>query len=154
MTTLANRYSHAVVAHFYIDGAAEAIPFYERAFGAKLLFRVDQPDGRILHAEFSIGDQIVMFGDPDNSGLFAQPHNGKTTVGLHIITEDNKALFDRAVAAGADPITPVTEMFYGASSGIVRDPYGHIWVLLTQTGDALPSDREMQRLGNQAMRQG
>jgi PhnB protein len=111
-------------------------------------------DGSILHAEFLIGDQVVMFGDPDDSGLFAQPQGGKTTIGLHLVTDDNRALFDRAVAAGAEPVTPVMDMFYGASSGIVRDPYGRVWVLLTQIVEMPPSPQETERLGREALARG
>ena len=105
MTTLSERYGHAVVPHFYVDGAAQEISFYERAFGAQLLFRVDRPDGKILHAELKIDEQVIMFSDPSDCHPYAQPGDGKTTVSLHIITDDNKALFDRAVAAGAEAVT-------------------------------------------------
>lgn len=66
------RYRSAVVPHIYIDGAAAAIDFYERALGAVELFRIARPDGRILHAELSICGSLVMLGDPDET-LYGEP---------------------------------------------------------------------------------
>jgi PhnB protein len=143
-----NRYRNAVVPHIYVDGAAEGIAFYARAFGATELFRIAKPDGRILHSELSICGSVVMIGDPDGD-LYAEPRAlGRTTAGLHLLVEDNAAVMRRAVEAGAEQIQPPTEMFYGANSASVRDPYGHVWVLLTWNDDLDPA--EMERRGVQA----
>ncbi|RAO76325.1 VOC family protein [Dyella jiangningensis] len=139
------RYRHAVVPHIYIDGAARAMEFYARAFGAEELLRIAGPDGKILHAEISICGSVIMLGDPDDR-LYAEPRAlGRTTAGLHIFTDDNAALLRRAVDAGAELIQPPTDMFYGANSASVRDPYGHVWVLLTWKEDLSPA--EMERRG-------
>ncbi|MDG2539014.1 VOC family protein [Dyella jiangningensis] len=139
------RYRHAVVPHIYIDGAARAIEFYARAFGAEELFRIAGADGKILHAEISIGGSVIMLGDPDGR-LYAEPKVlGRTTAGLHVFTDDNAALLRRALDAGAEQIQPPTDMFYGANSASVRDPYGHVWVLLTWKEDLSPA--EMERRG-------
>jgi PhnB protein len=139
------RYRNSIVPHIYIDGAAGGIEFYKRAFGATELFRIAQPDGRILHAEISICDSVIMLGDPDGK-LYSEPRAvGRCTAGLHIFTNDNASLLRRAVAAGAEQIQPPTDMFYGASSASVRDPFGHVWVLLSWKED-LPS-AEMERRG-------
>jgi PhnB protein len=144
------RYRNAIVPHIYVDGASEAIAFYQRAFGAEELFRIAHPSGRILHAEISIHGSIVMIGDPDER-LYAEPRKlGRCTAGLHIFLDDNTALLRRAVEAGAEQIQPPTEMFYGASSASVRDPYGHVWVLLTWKQDLDPA--EMERRGNALLR--
>ncbi|HEY3814809.1 MAG TPA: VOC family protein [Caulobacteraceae bacterium] len=140
------RYRSAILAHIYVDGAAEAVEFYKKAFGAEELFRVMGADGRILHGELSICGSIVMIGDPTNKALYGNPRKlGGCSAGLHIIVDDNKALLERATAAGAKEVQPVTPMFYGATSGSVRDPYGHVWVLLTWQEDL--SAAEMQRRG-------
>jgi PhnB protein len=140
------RYRNAIIPHIYVDGASDGIAFYKRAFGAEELFRIAYPNGRILHAEISICDSVVMIGDPDDK-LYAEPRKlGRCTAGLHIFVEDNAALLRRAVEAGAEQIQPPTDMFYGASSASVRDPYGHVWVLLTWKEDLDP--REMERRGN------
>jgi PhnB protein len=140
------RYRNAIVPHIYVDGAAKGIEFYERAFGAKELFRIAHPDGRILHAELSICGSTVMIGDPEGK-LYGEPRNlGGCTASLHILSSDNEALYRRAVEAGAEGIQQPADLFYGASSASVRDPYGHVWILLTWKEDLTPS--EMEQRGN------
>jgi PhnB protein len=140
------RYRNAVVAHIYVDGAADAIAFYEKAFGAQQLFRVDGKGGKILHGEIEICGSVVMIGDPGDSGLYGDPRKlGGCTAGLHLMVDDNEALLHRAIAAGAKEVQPVTDMFYGASSGSVRDPFGHVWVLLSWKED--PDTAEIERRG-------
>jgi PhnB protein len=139
------RYGDAVVPHIYVDGASDGIAFYKRAFDAVELFRIAAPDGRILHAELSIHGAVVMIGDPDDE-LYAEPKAlGRTTAGLHVFVDDNAAVLRRAVEAGAEQVQPPTEMFYGANSASVRDPFGHVWVLLTWKEDLEPA--EMERRG-------
>jgi PhnB protein len=130
-----DRYRNGVVPHIYVERAAEGIEFYKRAFGAVELFRIAHPDGRILHAEISICGSVVMLGDPDQK-LYGDPRSlGRCTAGLHIFVEDNAALLRRAVEAGAQQVQPPTAIFYGANSASLRDPFGHVWVLLTWQED-------------------
>ena len=144
------RYRNAIVPHIYVSGASDAIAFYARAFGAVELFRIASPAGKIIHAELSICGSVVMIGDPDDK-LYAEPRKlGRCTAGLHIFVDDNAALLRRAVEAGAEQIQPPTNMFYGASSASARDPYGHVWVLLTWEQDLDPI--EMERRGNALLR--
>jgi PhnB protein len=146
MTVRPDRYRNAIIPHIYVEGASDAIAFYKRAFGAEELFRIARPDGKILHAEISICNSVLMIGDPDDK-LYGEPRRlGRCTAGLHILTDDNEALLRRAVEAGAEEIQPPTDMFYGASSASVRDPYGHVWVLLSWKQDLDPA--EMERRGN------
>lgn len=140
------RYRNTVVPHIYVDGASNGIAFYDRAFGAVELLRVNRPDGKILHAEISICGSLVMIGDPDDK-LYAEPRTlGRCTASLHIFSDDNEALLRRAVEAGAEEIQPPTDLFYGANSASVRDPFGHVWVLLTWKQDLEPA--EIERRGN------
>jgi PhnB protein len=86
-----------------------------------------------------------MIGDPGNK-LYAEPRTvGHTTAGLHVFVDDNAAVLRRAVEAGAEQVQAPTEMFYGANSASVRDPFGHVWVLLMWTEDLEPA--EMERRG-------
>jgi len=143
------RYRNAIVPHIYVDGAAHAIEFYRRAFGAQELFRVAHSDGRILHAEFTVGGSVVMIGDPDGR-LYGEPRAlGRCTASLHIFVDDNAALLRRAIEAGAEEIQPPTRLFYGANSASVRDPFGHVWVLLSWQEDLAPA--EIERRGNAAL---
>ncbi|HEY6477787.1 MAG TPA: VOC family protein [Polyangia bacterium] len=138
-----------MVPHIYVEGAARAIEFYQRAFGAAELFRIARPDGHIVHAELSICGSVVMLGDPEGR-LYGDPSRlGGCSAGLHVFSDDNASLFARAVVAGAEAVQAPTDMFYGASSASVRDPFGHVWVLLTWTEDLSPA--EMQSRGRQAM---
>jgi PhnB protein len=140
------RYRNAIVPHIYVDGASDGIAFYEKAFGAVELFRIAHPNGKILHAELEICDSLVMIGDPDDR-LYGEPKSlGRCTASLHIFVDDNEALLRRAVQSGATEIQPPTEMFYGANSASVRDPFGHVWVLLSWKEDL--ATVEMERRGN------
>jgi PhnB protein len=143
------RYRDAVVPHIYVDGAAEAVAFYARAFGAEELFRIAGPDGRIVHAELSVCGAVVMLGDPDGR-LYGEPRAlGGCTAGLHLFVDDNAAVQARAVAGGCEAVQAPTDMFYGANSASVRDPFGHVWVLLTWKEDLDPA--EMERRGRTAL---
>ena len=145
------RYSNAVIPHIYVDGAAKAINFYKRAFGAVELFRIAYPNGKILHAEMSVQGSVVMIGDPDDK-LYGEPRAlGRTSASLHIMVEDNETLFKRALQAGAEQVQSPTEMFYGASSASLRDPFGHVWVLLSWKEDL--DAAEMERRGNALLSQ-
>jgi PhnB protein len=110
-----------------------------------------RPNGKILHAEISICGSVVMIGDPDDK-LYSEPGAlGRRTAGLHIFLDDNGALLRRAVEAGAEEIQPPTDMFYGASSASVRDPFGPVWVLLSWKEDLPPA--EMERRGKEFLGQ-
>ena len=140
MANRPERYRNAIVPHIYVDRAADAIAFYERAFGAVELFRVAHPDGRILHAEITIAGSVVMIGDPDEK-LYGDPRTlGRCSASLHIFVDDNAALLRRAVEAGAQQIQPPTDLFYGANSASLRDPFGHVWVLLSWKEDLDPAE--------------
>ncbi len=136
------RYRNAIVPHIYIEGASDAIAFYKHAFGAIELFRIVRPDGRVMHAEISIRGSVIMVGDPDDE-LYGEPQAlGRCSASLHIMIDDNAALLQRAVEAGAEQIQAPTEMFYGASSASLRDPFGHVWVLLSWREDPDPAEIE------------
>ena len=88
-----------------------------------------------------------MIGDPDDR-LYGEPRKlGRCTAGLHIFTDENASLFRRAVKAEAEAIQPPTDMFYGASSASVRDPFGHVWFMLSWKQDLAPA--EMERRGRE-----
>ncbi|MFJ9606061.1 VOC family protein [Kitasatospora sp. NPDC101176] len=121
---------HAVVPHVMVDGAAEAIDFYTTAFGATELFRLDGEDGRIAHAEITVHGATLMLGDA-HAAPFAPPAPGAASVALHVYVPDVDALTARAVDAGALLLSPAADMPYGARQSMLRDPFGHVWILLT-----------------------
>lgn len=146
-----NRYRNAVVPHIYIDGASRGIDFYKQAFGAVELFRIAHRNGKILLAEISIDGSVVMIGDPDDRLHGERRNLGRTSASLHIFVDDNEAVLRRVLKAGAEQVQPPTEMFYGANSASLRDPFGHVWVLLTWKEDLDPA--EMERRGNTLLHQ-
>ncbi|MFC7303968.1 VOC family protein [Streptomyces monticola] len=143
-TTVPENYRNAVIAHVMVDGAASAIDFYAKAFGAEELFRIDSPDGRIVHAEVSIHGSTIMLGDADGPLFSAPTALGGTTVGLHVFVEDVDALAQQATAAGAELLQPPADQFHGDRTAMLRDPYGHVWVFLTHLED-LTSDEVTRR---------
>jgi len=139
-TAVPEHYRNAVIAHVMVDGAANAIDFYSKAFGAEELFRLGGPDGRILHAEISIHGSTVMLGDAEGPVFAAPTTVGGTTVGLHVFVDDVDALAEQAGAAGAELLQPPTDQFHGDRTAILRDPYGHVWVFLTHVEDLTPDE--------------
>ncbi|GGV31085.1 glyoxalase [Actinomadura cremea] len=150
MKTAPERYSYAAIPHLMVEDAAEAIRFYADAFGGEELFRIADPEGRILHAEVSISGSVLMVGDADDP-FKAPGAAGGSTVGLHIYVDDVDALSDQAVRAGVEVLQPPTDMFYGARSSMLRDPFGHLWVFLTHTEDL--SSEEIARRGTELLAQ-
>ncbi|MGD6742054.1 VOC family protein [Streptomyces sp. BH106] len=139
-TAVPETYRNAVVAHIMIDGAAAALDFYTEAFGAKELFRLDGPDGRIVHAEVRIQDSTIMLGDAEGPVFGAPTLLGGTTVGLHVFVDDVDALAQRAVAAGVELLQPPADQFHGDRTAVLRDPFGHVWVFLTHLEDLTPDE--------------
>ncbi|WP_406316761.1 VOC family protein [Streptomyces sp. NBC_00118] len=133
-------YRNAVVAHIMIDGAAAAIDFYAEAFGAVELFRIDGPDGRVVHAEVGVAGSTIMLGDAEGPLFRAPTAAGGTTVGLHVFVDDVDALARRAVAAGAKLLQSPADQFHGDRTAILRDPFGHVWVFLTHLEDLTPDE--------------
>ena len=127
---------HALTPYLSVHGASAAIEFYKKAFGAKELMRMAQPDGLVRHAEIQIGDSRLMLADEFPNINFRGPHAlGGSPVHLHLYVEDVDAVFNQAVAAGAKVDRPVQDQFYGDRSGSLADPYGHVWHVATHKED-------------------
>lgn len=133
--------SNNVTPYFTLKGASEAIEFYKYVLGAEETFRMDGPDGKLMHAALRIGDSILMLTDEcPEMGAFDALHFGGSPVTVHLSVADADASFVRATAAGATPLMPVTEMFWGARYGVFKDPYGHSWSVATQVKDMSPEE--------------
>jgi PhnB protein len=134
---------HAVTPYLSIKGAADALAFYERAFGAKELYRLPMPDGRIGHAEIQIGDSRIMLADENDmpDAVAKSPAAlGGTSFGILLYGENVDARFKRAVDAGAKVVRPVADQFYGDRSGTILDPFGHVWTFSTHLEDISPEE--------------
>ncbi len=134
---------HTVTPHLVIKGAAAAIEFYKRAFGAEVLGRMDGPGGTVGHAELKIGDSIIFLADEFPGAPTKSPQTlGGTTASLHLYVPDVDAAFRQAIAAGGRETMAVTDMFWGDRFGQLQDPFGHTWSIATRKEVLTPKEVE------------
>jgi len=129
-----------------INGAAAAIDFYQRAFGAVELGRMSSPDGSVMHSELRLGGSMLFVADEFGDPLVRAPESlGASSASLYLYVEDVDAVFRRAVEAGALPTMAVQTMFWGDRMGQVRDPWGHVWDLATRVEEVPPEELERRQ---------
>jgi PhnB protein len=135
---------HTVTPSLVVAGAAKALDFYKKAFGAEELMRFPGPDGTIMHAEIKIGDSVVMLGDemPEPGGRSPKSIGG-TPVSFFVYRENVDAAWKQAVDAGATTVMPLVDQFWGDRTGCLEDPFGHRWWLAQHMKDLTPD--ELQR---------
>jgi len=134
---------HTVTPHLVCRGAAAAIDFYCKAFGAEDLGRLAGSGGKLMHAMIRIGDSTVMLVDEDPAWQMLGPTALKgSPVTLHLYVPDVDAFVARAVAAGARVTMPVADMFWGDRYGRLEDPFGHQWSVASHTRDVPPEEME------------
>ena len=137
-------FRRSAIPYLSVRGAAAAIEFYKKAFGATEELRLVQPDGRIGHAEIDINGARVFLADEFPEIGFSSPESlGGSPILISLQVEDVDAMARRAIEAGATVVRPVADQFYGARSGHFRDPFGYTWVISTLTEELSPE--EMQR---------
>ncbi len=125
---------HSITPYIVVNGAAEAIEFYKRAFGAVEIDRAQSPDGKkIMNATIQIGDSRIMLNDEfPEMGCKGPLSLGGSPFNLHLYVEDADTVFERAVVAGATVTMPIADMFWGDRYGCVTDPFGHQWGIATR----------------------
>ena len=132
---------HNATPYLIVDGAAKAIDFYKRVFGATERMRMPSPGGKVGHAEISIGDSMIMLADEHpEMGARAPGAFGGSAVSLMLYVEDVDATFKQAIAAGGKEIRPVADQFYGDRLGSLEDPFGHKWHIATHKEDLTPEE--------------
>jgi len=134
-----------------VKGASKAIDFYCAAFGAKEIFRlVDPSDGRVGHAELQLGDNVMMISDeyPD-FGALGPVSFGGSPVKLYLNVEDVDNVFAKAIKLGAVELRGLKDEFHGSRSGVLTDPFGHVWHIDTLIEDVSPE--EMQQRWNDSV---
>jgi PhnB protein len=137
---------HSATPYLIVKGAADAIAFYRRAFGAVELFRMPNPEGKVAHAEIRIGDSVIMLADEHHEGGYRSPRSlGGSPVSIMLYLEDVDAVFARALEAGARAQREVADQFYGDRSGTLEDPFGHVWTVATHVED-VPSEEIERRM--------
>jgi PhnB protein len=133
--------TRSLTPHLVCAGAAEAIEFYKKAFGAVEEGRMAGADGKLVHASLRIGDSRLMLVDENPAwGAFSPQSLKGSPVTIHYAVEDVDAMVDRAVAAGAKVTMPVADAFWGDRYGQVEDPFGHHWSLATHIRDVSPEE--------------
>ena len=124
---------HTVTPALIVRDGGAAIAFYQKAFGAELVGRMDGPDGRLMHAEIRIGDSTIMLGEENEAWGTRSPLSMNGNPGsLHLYVPDADAAFARALAAGATVQQPLEDAFWGDRYGKVTDPFGHHWGIATR----------------------
>jgi PhnB protein len=129
-----------VTPYLCANGAAEAIEFYERAFGATERYRLEDEAGRIGHAEIVVHGTVLYLADEWEAMKVLSPKTlGGHSVSFVIDVDDVDAEFERAVDAGATVERPITEAPYGRGGWVV-DPFGHRWNIQRPNPDFKPED--------------
>jgi PhnB protein len=136
---------NSVTPYLVIKGAAQAIEYYKRVFGATEHVRMNGPDGKVGHAELKIGNSFIMLAD-ENPGM-GPGHTSAATIGaspvsLYVYLPDVDHVIQRASAEGAKILKPVQTQFYGDRNGFIQDPFGHLWGIATHVEDVSPKEME------------
>ena len=127
--------------YLIIKGAAKALDFYKKGFGATEIMRIPPSGGTVGHAEIKIGEAIIMLADEFHALNHRSPQAlGGTPVSIMVYVPDVDTFVKRAVAAGAKVLTPVENKFYGDRAGSLEDPFGHQWHFATHVEDVPPDE--------------
>lgn len=130
----------SITPYLVVSRGEEAIDFYTRAFGARPRLRIDSEDGGVGHAELDFGGSVVMLGEANDS---FSPTSAVTC----LYVEDCDEVFARAVDAGAEVLRPLEDHFYGDRAGMVRDPFGQSWSIMTHKRDVSPEEMQAHMEG-------
>jgi PhnB protein len=129
---------HTVTPYLTVRGVRRLLEFVKHAFDAEVKFQMPTPDGGVAHAEFRVGDSMVMCGE-------ARDEWPPMPATLYLYVKDVDAVFQKAVAAGAEVVRPLADQFYGDRSGGVKDPCGNQWWVATHVEDV-----SMEEMGKRA----
>jgi PhnB protein len=124
---------HSITPSFSVDGAQKFVDFLNKVFDAKERMRMPGPGGKIMHAEFEIGDSIIMLAD-------IMPQWPAKSNSLYLYVEDVDTTYKRALQAGATSVREPQDMFYGDRSAAVADPFGNFWGIATHVEDVPPAE--------------
>jgi PhnB protein len=134
---------YSLTPYLVCKGAAKAIEFYAKAFGAQEVVRMPGPDGSITHAEVKIGNSMLMLSDENKErGQLSPESIGGSPCSIMFYADDVDQVFNRAVAAGAKAEMPPADMFWGDRMGNIVDPFGHKWAIATHKEDVSPEEME------------
>jgi len=143
---------HSATPTLTIKGASEAIEFYKKAFDAQEINRFPGSDGKsIMHAEIRIGDSAIMLNDEmPEMGCLSPTSTGGPSSGIYLYLNDADSVFNKAVLAGAKPMMPMMDGFWGDRVGALSDPFGHRWTIATRKKEM--TVEEIQKAGAEFMK--
>ncbi|HWL91919.1 MAG TPA: VOC family protein [Phycisphaerae bacterium] len=132
----------SITPHLVVKDGPAAIEFYKKAFGAEEIMRMPGPDGKgLMHGEIKIGNAMVMLaGEFPGAPTQAPTSLNGTTVAVMIYSTNTDAAFEKATKAGATPVMPPMDMFWGDRFAQVKDPFGHVWSIATHQEDVSPEE--------------
>ena len=132
---------HTITAHIVVRDAGAAATWYAEALGAEEQGRIEVPGGKFMQIELSFGDSTVMLADefPDLGVLSPLAIGGTATV-LHLRADNVDAVWQHALAAGAEVRQPLADAFWGERYGQITDPFGHRWGLAQHLRDVPPEE--------------
>ncbi|OMC33560.1 glyoxalase [Mycobacterium sp. GA-1841] len=126
-----------------VDGAAEAITFYQNVFGARVVERMDGPDGTVAHAELDFGNGRLQLGDPQEAYQIAAPEPGAAaTYSIGLYCPDVDDVVARAEKAGATIREPAQTFVTGDRFASIVDPFGRRWTVMTRVENLSAQERE------------
>lgn len=133
------RESTNVTPYFTLKGADKAIEFYKYVLGAQDDFRMDAPDGKVMHVSLKIGDSKIMFTEERPE---MKMNMGVTKSSTYVYVDDPDAAFKRAKEKGAKIVMEPADMFYGDRTACFTDPFGQTWTVALHVEDV--SQQEMK----------
>jgi PhnB protein len=134
---------HSITPYLVVTDALDALHFYEKAFNAQEVMRITTLDGRIAHAEITIGDSHVMLADEfPQMNILAPLAFGGTSVSLNLYVDDVDTIFQQAIDAGGKVFRSLRNEIYGDRAGMIMDPFGHLWSVATHFEDVTPEEME------------
>jgi PhnB protein len=132
---------HSITPYLIVSDAKAALDYYHDAFGSEELMRLLTMEGKIAHAEIQIGNSVVMVADEfPQMNIFSPTTYGGTSVTLVLYVENADAIFHQALAAGGKIYRHLENQVYGDRSGMVIDPFGHLWSIATHIEDVTPDE--------------
>ena len=131
-----------VIPYLIVDGAADAIDFYNKVLGTKERMRMGG-GGKVGHAELELGDSVIMLADESPESPAQSPKGlGGSPVTISLYLEDVDGVWEKAMAAGAKELRAPTDQFYGDRTAQFEDPWGHRWNIGTHVEDVPPDEME------------
>jgi len=132
---------HSITPHLNVKGAAAYIDFLKKAFKAEEISRSPGPGGKLMHVLMRVGDSMLMFADDFTAEFHMPPFvEGHLPFVLNLYVPDADATWADAIAAGCQPLMPLTDQFWGDRYGHVKDPFGMVWAISTHKEDLTPAE--------------